>query len=231
MELLNECFRCVCSQSRCFAIDHVSLPVCQRCLGLYAGVLCAFVWLLLTGVWRRGLAPNGVLALHVATLLVAMAGGLHWLDLGPRWRMACGLWTGHVVTLWLVGGCAEQMWRSREGIRRCLWSRTLTWARREILQAVFALPVLCALAAGFYRLEWLGWWFWSLAATAGLAIASLAVASGAVVLVVSVWPTSFRRLIDGSDRAAGQVRRGHCPQTLARTRGRCQNGWFTRRYS
>ncbi len=192
MEALTESLNYLCSQSRCFWIDQSPLPVCQRCLGLYTGFGLTVVWLALSGIWRRGLAPNAVLALHVGVLLTAMAGGLHWIDFGPRWRLACGLWTGHVAALWILGGMME----TRAGVffrnaaRRAFrrgYPGPSSWHRPAIAQAVLAVPLLFALAMTFYRLEHLGWWFWTVTALTGIVATFLTVAAAVVVVTAGLW--------------------------------------------
>ena len=187
MESLAELFQHVCSQGRCFDVDQTPLPVCQRCLGLYCGFAVTVVWLMLSGIWRRGLAPNGVLALHVGVLLVAMAGGLHWIDPGPRWRLTCGLGTGHVAALWIIGGTVEQIRLRRLRPRRGGARRTAGWTRSSAVQAVLALPLLSAVALAFPVLGALGWWFWALLAAIGLLLACSTVAASAAVLAVGAW--------------------------------------------
>jgi len=185
MESLTELFQHVCSQGRCFLVGEAPLPVCQRCLGLYAGFALTIVWLALSGIGRRGLAPSGVLALHVGVLLAAMAGGLHWIDPGPRWRLACGLWTGHVAAVWLVGGTIEQI-RLRRRPGRDGPGSAGAWTRSCAIQAVVALPLLSAVALGFPTLARLGWWLWTLLAATGLLLACLSVAGSAAVLALSL---------------------------------------------
>jgi hypothetical protein len=187
MEWLDEVFRHLCSQSRCFAIGQTPLPVCQRCLGLYCGFALTVGWLLLSGVWRRGLAPNRVLALHVGVLLVAMAGGLHWIDPGPRWRLACGLATGHVAALWIIGGTVEQIRLGWLDPRHDRPPRPAGWTRSSTLLAVLPLPLLFAAAMAFPGLGKLGWWFWTLLAATGLFLACAAVVGGAAVVALGAW--------------------------------------------
>jgi hypothetical protein len=107
METLTAIFGHLCGQGRPFMIDGAPLPVCQRCLGLYAGAAMTAAWLLASGVWRRGLPDRRTMWVHAAMLMAAMLGGMHLLDPGPAWRLVCGLWTGHVAMLWLVGGAVE----------------------------------------------------------------------------------------------------------------------------
>jgi len=105
--MLTEFFSHVCGQGRPFVLDGEALPVCQRCLGLYAGAALTGLWLVASGAWRRALPERSAAYAHIAMLLAAMAGGAHWVDAGPAWRLVCGLWTGHVAMLWLVGGAGH----------------------------------------------------------------------------------------------------------------------------
>ena len=209
METLTETLQYVCSQSRCFWIDESPLPVCQRCLGLYAGFALTVAWLGLSGIWRRGLAPNGVLALHVGVLLAAMAGGLHWIDLGPRWRLACGLWTGHVAALWIIGGLME---KAKGGLLRNRTTRSPTaWPRWATTQAVLALPLLFGLAASFAWLERLGWWFWTLFALTGVVAVFGMAALAIVVLATRLAPGGRARRREPRDPSSSRVAE-QCPQ-------------------
>jgi len=107
MDALTYIFSHVCGQGRPFVLDGEALPVCQRCLGLYAGAALTGLWILASGLWRRALPERSAAYAHIVMLLAAMAGGVHWLDAGPTWRLVCGLWTGHVAMLWLVGGAGH----------------------------------------------------------------------------------------------------------------------------
>ena len=101
--IVRACSR-VCGQARCFTVDGRALPVCERCLGLYLGVLLTLAWLIASGIWRRGLPGRCVLCVHAMALLTAGLGGLHVIDAGPCWRLTCGLLTGHVTASWLAAG-------------------------------------------------------------------------------------------------------------------------------
>jgi uncharacterized membrane protein len=172
---LSAIFSHLCGQGRCFDIDGSALPVCQRCLGLYVGALLTAAWVLSARLWRRGLPAWSVFVANLAMLLAALLGGLHVLDLGPRWRFACGLWTGHVVTLWLIGA-AGALWLAQSG------RVELPWRRSDKAAGVLAGPLLAGLAAMFDRLQPLGWWFWSIAAVAGAVCLGLSIAGTALAL-------------------------------------------------
>ena len=109
MEWLTWAFGHVCGQGRCFTVGGSVLPVCQRCLGLYLGAALTAGWLIGTGLWRRGLPGRRIFPLHTGILLAAMIGGMHVIDFGPTWRVLCGLWTGHVIIVWMVGG-GRELW-------------------------------------------------------------------------------------------------------------------------
>jgi hypothetical protein len=65
METAEQIFSFVCGQSRSFIADGAALPVCQRCLGLYLGAALTALWLLGTGIWRRGLPSWSVFLLNL----------------------------------------------------------------------------------------------------------------------------------------------------------------------
>ncbi|MBN1845258.1 MAG: DUF2085 domain-containing protein [Sedimentisphaerales bacterium] len=164
MNGISELVSHLCGRGRCFVIDGQALGVCQRCLGLYVAAALTGGYLLAGRIWRRGLPSRPVAWVHIALLLVALAGGVHWLDLGPRWRLLCGLWTGHVITFWLVaGGFHLLALRRRPG-------RLAPWRPDEELTAVAAAGMLVPLAAGFYRLGGLGPRVWNIGTLLGIVV-------------------------------------------------------------
>lgn len=190
MEFLTEMFSHVCGQGRCFAADGAALPVCQRCLGLYLGAVLTAVWLAASGLWRRGLPSWSVFAVNVIVLLAALAGGLHLVPAGPKWRAICGLWTGHVVLLWLVGG-AVHLRRLRRG------ESQLIWRRRDKAQALAAPALLSGLGAASPWLTRSGWYVWTAAAAAGAILMAVAVVAAALSLCLYL-PAAKRSVRPGS---------------------------------
>lgn len=140
----------LCGQTRCFWADAAPLPLCQRCLGLYAGLGLAFVWGWTTGLRRRGLPPPGVFLWQVGLLLIALSGGLHWIDPGPVWRVACGLWTGWTAAIWLIGGASQLGLQGK--------TSPLPWRSRDRLGALVAGPLLALMASLLATLPALGYW-------------------------------------------------------------------------
>jgi uncharacterized membrane protein len=167
VEVLSEIFRHLCGRGRCFVAGGEALPLCQRCLGLYVGAAATALWLAASGTWRRGLPSRSVLLAHLAMLAAGILGGLHVIDAGPAWRVACGLWTGHVAAVWLFGGASA--------LRRP--QRQLPWRRGDNLQALAGGPVLAVLGLAIPHLMWLGAGFWSVAAAAGAAVLAAGVAA------------------------------------------------------
>lgn len=165
MDVLSEIFRHLCGRGRCFVAAGEALPLCQRCLGLYVGAAATALWLAASGIWRRGLPSRPVFLAHLAMLAAGILGGLHVIDTGPAWRVACGLWTGHVAAAWLFGG-ASALRRPR---------RLLPWRRRDDLQALAVGPVLGVLGVAVPELMWLGAAFWAVAAAAGVIVLGAAV--------------------------------------------------------
>ena len=165
METLREIFSFVCGQGRCFAVDGATLPLCQRCLGLYTGAFLTVIWLVASGIWRRGLPGWGVFLVNTATLLAAMLGGLRALDYGPVWRLTCGLWSGHVAVFWLISG-AVHLW----SLSRLKIQAQLPWRKRDKLQGLVFPAALAGFAAVVPALLQVGWYFWTAVAVLGVAI-------------------------------------------------------------
>jgi hypothetical protein len=121
-------------------------------LGLYLGAALTAGWLIGTGLWRRGLPSRRLFPLHAAILLAAMLGGVHMLDFGPTWRVLCGLWTGHVVIVWLLGG-GRELWLGTTGgisvrascVRVDTSRQTARGTRRHEIHWIAAVAVVTAL--------------------------------------------------------------------------------------
>ncbi len=102
MNFLTELFSHICGQVNCSTLDGVTLPLCQRCVGLYCGALVAFVF------WN-GLRPrmtNSFLALNVGFLILMIPFGFHWVQQDPTTRMLTGFLFG--VGLFGCFACGTQ---------------------------------------------------------------------------------------------------------------------------
>ena len=174
METLTDIFSYLCGQGRCFIAGGSPLPLCQRCLGLYAGAGMTAIWLLISGIWRRGLPSWSVFLVNVGVLLAGILGGLHVIDAGATWRFACGLWTGHVVMLWLIGGTVHLYATSKDDFGQ------LPWRFRDKIQGMAAVGLMLVLAISFESLAFLGWYFWT-----GLAAVGAILVAGAIVFSAS----------------------------------------------
>ena len=197
MDSVSEFFSYLCGQARCFVAEGRALPVCQRCLGLYTAALLTGMWLAASGIWRRGLPARRVFLGHVVMLVAAILGGLKVVDLGATWRVLCGLWTGHVALLWLVGGVVHL-----RSLRSCEHGPQYGWRRRDEIQG-FVFVLLCVvLAFAFERAMPLGWGVWTGVAIAGAVI--LLTASVAALVALSFW--SAAGCLSVVRRAARSVR-------------------------
>jgi hypothetical protein len=168
--MLTAFFSYICGQGHCLVIDNEALPVCIRCFGLYLGAALTGVWLLTSGLWRRGLPSCSVFAIHVVCLLTAMLGGMHILGGGPIWRLLCGLWTGWVLTMWLVGA-GKQLWLLSRGPE----AQQRPWRRSDKTQALVAGPALAMIACAIQVLPHSGRHLWT-----------GAVVTGAVLLLAAI---------------------------------------------
>jgi len=187
METLTDIFGHVCGQNHCFTADGAALPVCQRCLGLYLAAVLTGAWVGVSGLWRRGLPNWGVFVVHAAALVAAMLAGLHvWGD-GPVAKAACGLWTGHVALLWLVGAGGHL-----RRLSRAHPPPQVPWRTRDKLQALAAMALLAGLAALLPHVAGRGWWAWSLAAAAGALMLVAAAVAAAVAVATYLWALARR---------------------------------------
>ena len=194
-DILGRLFGELCGRARCFVIGGEELVVCQRCLGLYVGALAAACWLMATRRWRLWRVRGWVVWLHVGLWAVVAVGGLHVVDVGPRWRLACGLWTGWLVVRWLVGAGSELRGAARgEGAGG--W-RTVAWE-------VGMMAGYAVLAWGFGWLGWLGAGVWN--AAAGLGAVCLAGAVG--YFGFGILGLGFGRAGRGLRRARGRLATG-----------------------
>ncbi len=184
METLTDIFSLICGQGRCVVVNGDSLPVCQRCMGLYIGVAITGLWLLASGMWRRGLPNREVFALNLVAVLTAMLGGLQVVDPGPTWRLTCGLWTGHVIMLWLVCG-TRQLLSIREGELA-----GLEWQVPHRVQGVIAVLIMPAVAWAIESSLGFGWTFW----TAFVGFGTLCLAITCLMAVYCIAFTEFRSL-------------------------------------
>jgi uncharacterized membrane protein len=103
MNIINYIFSFLCSQevSRSFVIYGHTLPFCNRCAGVYIGLGISFVYLLVSGCYKKGLLPRSVTYMNIASLLIMPIFGFHFLDPGPAWRLWCGLIFGNAIALLL----------------------------------------------------------------------------------------------------------------------------------
>lgn len=137
MDVLNSLFSHFCGQSphRCFWLGGEVLPVCQRCLGVYCGLLIGVV--AAPGAFRRvavipGWPGRGLIGGAIAAMVVM---GLHLIDPGPMARFLGGCAFGAALA-WLALPLAKS------GLAGCA-TRSATLKET----GVFVLAI-CASAAG-----------------------------------------------------------------------------------
>ena len=210
MGLIAVAYTHFCGEGRYFVVDGVALPVCQRCLGLFTGAALTGVWLFSSGVWRRGLPSRRMFLIHAAILLAAMLGGIHVIDFGQSWRLLCGLWTGFVVVLWLVGGTRHLWHASLRGA-----PVGLAWSQRDELHSTLATAVLTGLAFAIPRWLLLGRYVWTALIIAGAVVLVLSVA-GSEVATARWCVRGIRDVCAATARPAGVIER--TPKVTATSR-------------
>ena len=108
MVLVEYLFRAMCHQlpSRSPQWNGVVFPLCWRCAGLHLGLLASYVYLAVSGGWRRRLPElRYVIGTALLMLPLAIDGGGNALSLwsSPGWvRALTGLGVGMVLPLLLV---------------------------------------------------------------------------------------------------------------------------------
>jgi uncharacterized membrane protein len=95
-------FLCAQDAARSFVIAGHTLPLCQRCTGVYVGLAVSSAFLWLGGFHRRGLPPRSILYANIAALALMPVFGFHLLDPGPLWRLWTGLVFGNAVAFLAV---------------------------------------------------------------------------------------------------------------------------------
>jgi hypothetical protein len=179
---MSDFFGLICGQSRCFVAAGVTLPFCQRCLGLYTAAGLTAVFLLASGLHRRTLPTPPLSVVHGVLLITAMLGGIHVIDPGPRWRFLCGSWSGQIFAIWLWGGANRLSWRSKEA--------PSPWCSCDQAWGFALLVLVSAIALSIESLLGLGHLFWITLASVGMASTALLVLRA--LLVVVRW--SFRQV-------------------------------------
>lgn len=130
-------------------MDGQALAVCWRCLGLYGGAAVTAMWLTASGLWRRGLPSWSVFVAQVVALVAAMLGGLHVVNGPAAWKLTCGLWTGHVAVMWLIGGAQHLIRMGKWGQSQTLGQSPfpqLPWRKGDKTASLIALAALAAMA-------------------------------------------------------------------------------------
>jgi len=179
MDFFYNIFHYICGQGHCFVIDSQALPVCQRCLGLYAGAALTGIWLLSRRRWHLGLPCLVVCLVHIVLLLTAMLSGVHIIDFGPIWRLICGLWTGHVVLMWLTGAVAQF-----NLLLGCRPEALTPWRMRDKTEAIICVVMVTAIALVFHEITWLGWYFWTAVVVVGILFLSSILLLTTVVFIL-----------------------------------------------
>lgn len=130
MILLRELFSHVCGQQHCWVLGGQTLPLCQRCTGLYIGAFCALVLML---IFR--LCPNRFLYwLHGAFMLLMIPFGFHLIAEGGLGRTLTGALFGFGLVYYLLLN-PFSAWR--------WWKVSGSWQVRSYLLLIAAmLPVL-----------------------------------------------------------------------------------------
>jgi uncharacterized membrane protein len=144
--MLHEFFSHFCGQpaDRCFAIGGHLLPVCQRCLGVYVGLLFG-VTALLAASRRRIVVPSRAESVLIVVAIVAMVVmGLHLIDPGPFFRYWGGYAFGVAMAMLGFAAAGRLITGGNSGIR----------SRMESLCLMSVLVLAAGVVQAGLMLEW-----------------------------------------------------------------------------
>ncbi len=182
MIFLQQLFAHICGQQHVWILDGQTLPFCQRCTGLYTGILIA---VLLTFAFR--LRPTRFQYwLHGAFLLLMIPYGFHFVPQGPFLRTTSGFLFAFGLVYFLVLNTftAWQLWKTSAA------GPTIA----------YLLLILAALAALLAIVHFGGrTWAVVVAAVSALGCAALCLL---VVANIAILPGTFRHLTRGSRAGA-----------------------------
>ena len=105
--LTSNVFALICHQSpeRCWAPGGIAMPICQRCTGVYVGVLLAVI----TIIFVRCPVNRKLLVLHALLALQAIPFGLHLVPETAGIRLLSGQLLGVGIVYLLTAGLVEGM--------------------------------------------------------------------------------------------------------------------------
>jgi uncharacterized membrane protein len=98
MSLLRALFSHICGQGHCWVLGVQTLPLCQRCIGLYVGAFCGLVLVLIFRARPRA----GIYWIHGVFLLLMVPFGFHLIEHGPLLRTFTGALFGFGLVYYLV---------------------------------------------------------------------------------------------------------------------------------
>ncbi len=134
-------FFCHQNPERCWAPRGITLPVCQRCTGVYVGVLLA----LLTIIIIRSPVTRKLLVFHLVLVLQAIPFGLHFIPETPEIRLLSGQLFSVGIVYFLTAGLVENSrWKLPASCKNYIFATVLCLL---FLQLVVRLPFPFAAAA------------------------------------------------------------------------------------
>ncbi|MCU0917036.1 MAG: DUF2085 domain-containing protein [Planctomycetes bacterium] len=173
MKMMVWLFSFLCAQdaARSFVIAGRTLPLCQRCTGVYVGLAASAAFLWLSGLHRRGLPPRSIFYANVAGLALMPVFGFHVLDPGPLWRFWSGLIFGNAVAFLAVPAVSVLLQRGRVRGRHTRGSVAGFWGFYVLLNAAplgFSVQALS--------------WYWTLLAMCVAGVGGMALVVGSVAV-------------------------------------------------
>ena len=136
MNLLREAFSHICGQQHCWVLDGMTLPLCQRCTGLYVGAFCGLTLVLLFRPRPRAF----VYWLNGLFMLFMLPFGFHLVAHGGFMRTLTGALFGFGLVYYLVlnPGTLWRIWGSDSCSRTVSYLLAVTSTVAALLVAVYA---------------------------------------------------------------------------------------------
>jgi uncharacterized membrane protein len=163
---LHHLFAFVCGQysDHTWAPGGIMLPVCQRCIGLYAGAAVAMA----LHLWLRPRLSARFLEMHGAFLLLMVPFGFHWLPQGPVLRAITGVL--------FAFGVVTYLWLPQRQMANRKWQKNNSRSSGVLYTAILVAMLFLIPALAIWGGKPGAWCLCSLTCIGALSLAALAVA-------------------------------------------------------
>jgi len=110
-------FRLLChgKAERCLVLSNRPMPICSRCVGIYAGAMMSLGLFAATSrQWNRGIASRAVLLLMIPLLVDGITQAVGLRESNNNLRLGTGLLAGLAGMAWVVSRLPQIGWKDRD---------------------------------------------------------------------------------------------------------------------